>query len=146
MLHRYCKQFLDYCQLANFSIRSLQTLSARINQQHPSEVSIHFNQKSRCYPHLSWHLGTFFTNVIAMLFTRKLWTYCIGILLPPYSKPAEKATCPMLMLSSISVSQCWYGVYRRMGVVVWSRTTLSYQYLWIVAPKIEKCIKPDKQR
>ena len=30
MLHRYCKQFLDYCRLADFSITSIQTLAAQI--------------------------------------------------------------------------------------------------------------------
>ena len=32
MLHGYCKQFLDYCQLADFSIRSLQALTIRMNE------------------------------------------------------------------------------------------------------------------
>lgn len=32
MLHRYCDQFLDYCQLADFSHRSIQALTARINE------------------------------------------------------------------------------------------------------------------
>ena len=32
MLHRYIIQFLDYCRLADFSVRSIQALSARINE------------------------------------------------------------------------------------------------------------------
>jgi len=32
MLHRYISQFLEYCQLADFSVRSIQALSARINE------------------------------------------------------------------------------------------------------------------
>jgi integrase/recombinase XerC len=32
MLHRYINQFLDYCRLADFSIRSIQTLTARLNE------------------------------------------------------------------------------------------------------------------
>ena len=32
MLHRYCEQFLEYCQLADFSIRSIQALNARLNE------------------------------------------------------------------------------------------------------------------
>jgi integrase/recombinase XerC len=32
MLHRHISPFLDYCQLANFSARSIQTLTARINE------------------------------------------------------------------------------------------------------------------
>jgi len=32
MLHRYCSQFLEYCQLADFSVRSVQALTARLNE------------------------------------------------------------------------------------------------------------------
>jgi integrase/recombinase XerC len=32
MLHRYCSQFLAYCKLADFSARSIQTLSIRLNE------------------------------------------------------------------------------------------------------------------
>jgi len=32
MLHRYCSQFLAYCQLADFSARSIQTLTIRLNE------------------------------------------------------------------------------------------------------------------
>ena len=32
MLHRHISPFLDYCRLANFSVRSIQTLTARINE------------------------------------------------------------------------------------------------------------------
>ena len=32
MLHRYISQFLEYCQLADFSVRSIQALSARLNE------------------------------------------------------------------------------------------------------------------
>ena len=32
MLHRHISQFLDYCRLADFSIRSIQALSARLNE------------------------------------------------------------------------------------------------------------------
>ncbi len=32
MLHYYCKQFLEYCQLANFSVRSIQALTIRLNE------------------------------------------------------------------------------------------------------------------
>jgi len=32
MLHRYFRQFLDYCRLADFSIRSIQALTARLNE------------------------------------------------------------------------------------------------------------------
>ena len=32
MLHYYCKQFLEYCQLADFSVRSIQALAIRLNE------------------------------------------------------------------------------------------------------------------
>ena len=32
MLHQYCSQFLAYCQLADFSIRSIQALTVRLNE------------------------------------------------------------------------------------------------------------------
>ena len=32
MLHRHISQFLDYCRLADFSIRSIQALTARLNE------------------------------------------------------------------------------------------------------------------
>ncbi len=32
MLHRYCSQFLAYCQLADFSARSIQALTIRLNE------------------------------------------------------------------------------------------------------------------
>jgi RAB protein geranylgeranyltransferase component A len=32
LFHRYCKQFLEYCQLADFSIRSIQALTIRLNE------------------------------------------------------------------------------------------------------------------
>jgi integrase/recombinase XerC len=32
MLHRYCSQFLAYCELADFSARSIQTLTNRLNE------------------------------------------------------------------------------------------------------------------
>jgi hypothetical protein len=32
MLHRYINQFLEYCQLADFSVRSIQALTARLNE------------------------------------------------------------------------------------------------------------------
>jgi len=32
MLHLYINQFLEYCRLADFSVRSIQALSARINE------------------------------------------------------------------------------------------------------------------
>jgi len=32
MLHRYCSQFLAYCELADFSARSIQALTIRINE------------------------------------------------------------------------------------------------------------------
>ncbi len=32
MLHRHISQFLDYCRMADFSIRSIQALSARLNE------------------------------------------------------------------------------------------------------------------
>ena len=32
MLHRYFRQFVDYCQLADFSIRSIQALTARLHE------------------------------------------------------------------------------------------------------------------
>jgi integrase/recombinase XerC len=32
MLHRYCNQFLDYCRLVDFSIRSIHVLTARLNE------------------------------------------------------------------------------------------------------------------
>ena len=31
MLHRYISQFLEYCRLVDFSIRSIQTLTARLS-------------------------------------------------------------------------------------------------------------------
>jgi hypothetical protein len=32
MLHRYISQFLDYCRLVDFSIRSIQALTASLNE------------------------------------------------------------------------------------------------------------------
>ncbi len=32
MLHYYCKQFLEYCELADFSVRSIQALTIRLNE------------------------------------------------------------------------------------------------------------------
>ena len=32
MLHRYINQFLEYCQLADFSVCSIQALTARLNE------------------------------------------------------------------------------------------------------------------
>ena len=32
MLHRHINQFLDYCKLADFSIRSIQALTVRLNE------------------------------------------------------------------------------------------------------------------
>ena len=32
MLHRYCSQFLAYCQLADFSACSFQALNIRLNE------------------------------------------------------------------------------------------------------------------
>ncbi|MBW2641620.1 MAG: site-specific integrase, partial [Deltaproteobacteria bacterium] len=32
MLYRYCSQFLAYCQLADFSVRSIQALTIRLNE------------------------------------------------------------------------------------------------------------------
>jgi len=32
MLHRYCSQFLAYCELADFSTRSIQALTIRLNE------------------------------------------------------------------------------------------------------------------
>jgi site-specific recombinase XerD len=32
MLHHYCGQFLEYCQLADFSARSIQTFAIRLNE------------------------------------------------------------------------------------------------------------------
>ena len=32
MLHRYTNQFLEYCQLADFSVRSIQALTIRLNE------------------------------------------------------------------------------------------------------------------
>ncbi len=32
MLHHYTNQFLEYCRLADFSIRSIQALTARLNE------------------------------------------------------------------------------------------------------------------
>jgi hypothetical protein len=32
MFHYYCKQFLEYCQLADFSVRSIQALTILLNE------------------------------------------------------------------------------------------------------------------
>jgi integrase/recombinase XerC len=32
MLHRYISQFLEYCRLVDFSVRSIQALTARLNE------------------------------------------------------------------------------------------------------------------
>jgi len=32
MFHRYINQFVEYCQLANFSVRSIQALDIRLNE------------------------------------------------------------------------------------------------------------------
>jgi len=53
MLHRYCKQFLDYCQLADFSIRSIQALSARIDEFEAFLITIKIRSvKKITYRHL----------------------------------------------------------------------------------------------
>jgi hypothetical protein len=41
MLHRYINQFLEYCQLADFSVRSIQALEIRLNEfkEEPKGVS-----------------------------------------------------------------------------------------------------------
>ncbi len=83
MLHYYCKQFLGYCQLADFSVRSIQALTIRLNEfkaylksqrirsvkkityQHlinmvtdPKDPSIHV-RKSRV-----WTLRQFFNHIV----------------------------------------------------------------------------------
>ena len=35
MFHHYCYQFLEYCQLADFSARSIQALTIRLNELVP---------------------------------------------------------------------------------------------------------------
>ena len=53
MLHRYCKQFLDYCQLADFSIRSIQALSARVDEFEAFLITIKIRSvKKITYRHL----------------------------------------------------------------------------------------------
>jgi len=53
MLHRYCKQFLDYCQLADFSIRSIQALSGRIDEFEDFLITIKIRSvKKITYRHL----------------------------------------------------------------------------------------------
>jgi hypothetical protein len=32
MLHHHINQFLEYCQLADFSVRSIRALTARLNE------------------------------------------------------------------------------------------------------------------
>ena len=32
MLHRYINQFVEYCQLVDFSVRSIQALDIRLNE------------------------------------------------------------------------------------------------------------------
>ena len=32
MLHRYLNQFIEYCQLVDFSVRSIQALAIRLNE------------------------------------------------------------------------------------------------------------------
>jgi len=32
MLHRYCSQLLEYCQLADFSVRSIKALTIWLNE------------------------------------------------------------------------------------------------------------------
>ena len=32
MLHRYINQFIEYCRLADFSVRSIQALAIRLNE------------------------------------------------------------------------------------------------------------------
>ena len=32
MFHHYCGQFVEYCQLADFSARSSQALASRLNE------------------------------------------------------------------------------------------------------------------
>jgi integrase/recombinase XerC len=53
MLHRQINQFLDYCRLADFSIRSIQTLTARLNEfnRFLKTQQIRSNKKVR-YRHL----------------------------------------------------------------------------------------------
>ena len=56
MLHRYVSQFLEYCQLADFSVRSLQALSARINEFEACMKS----QRIRCVKKITYqHLVDF---------------------------------------------------------------------------------------
>ena len=53
MLHRYCNQFLDYCRLVDFSIRSIQVLTARLNE-FKAYLKLQKNRsvKKITYPHL----------------------------------------------------------------------------------------------
>ena len=48
MLHRYVKQFLDYCQIAGFSGRSLRTLTARLNEFNERKTGPLFLSKRKC--------------------------------------------------------------------------------------------------
>lgn len=53
MLHRYFNQFLEYCRLADFSIRSIQALTARINEYEKFLKTQRIRSiKKVCYRHL----------------------------------------------------------------------------------------------
>jgi integrase/recombinase XerC len=56
MLHRYINQFLEYCQLADFSVRSIQALTARLNEFEACRKA----QRIRCVKKITYrHLVNF---------------------------------------------------------------------------------------
>jgi len=53
MLHRYCSQFLAYCQLADFSARSIQALTISLNElANFLKIQRIRSVKKVCYRHL----------------------------------------------------------------------------------------------
>ncbi len=74
MLHRHINQFLNYCKLADFSIRSIQALSARLNEfKNFLKIQRIRSIKSVCYRHLIDFTADYNTPSIHVTKSR-VWT------------------------------------------------------------------------
>jgi integrase/recombinase XerC len=74
MLHRYCNQFLDYCRLVDFSIRSIQVLTARLNEfKAYLKLQKIRSVKKITYPHLIDFVADF-NNPSIHVRKSRIWT------------------------------------------------------------------------
>ena len=74
MLHRYCNQFLDYCRLVDFSIRSIQALTARLNEfKAYLKLQKIRSVKKITYPHLIDFVADF-NNPSIHIRKSRVWT------------------------------------------------------------------------